>query len=142
MCLVFDERKEVFKYNVDALIRQLQFAEAVRVINLNLKNIKNARMLQMLRFCYDRLRICFRGIKDSKRAIKFCRKANFLAFFKLCPGQLPEDAFAECYKCIGKLTKAMKSFDRILQRFESQEDISFSALFHLPTYSKGSCLLE
>ena len=142
MCLVFDERKEVFKYYVDALTGRLQFAEAVRVINLNLKNIKNAKMLEMLMFCYDRLRFCFHGIKDSKRAIKFCRKANFLGFFKLCPGRLPEDAFAECYKCIGKLTKAMNSFDRILQRCESQEDISFSAIFHLSRYSKGSCLLE
>ena len=85
MCLVFDERKEVFKYYVDALIGRLQFAEAVRVINLNLKNIKNAKMLEMLMFCYDILSSCFRILKKENEQLNFAKKQIFLHFLTVPP---------------------------------------------------------
>ena len=139
--MAFSYRKLLFMCYIDALMGCVRYAEAARVINLNLKNIKNAKMLDLLMFCYDNLRFCFFAIEDGKRSIKFCRKTNFLVYFQLCLGLLPDDAWRDCYKCLGKFTKAMKLTDKKLH-FELQENTSGSLDLQQDMYDKGYCLLQ
>jgi len=67
--MTFCDRKGLFMCYICALMGCGRYAEAALVINLNLKNIKNAKVLEMLTFCYNSLHICFFGLEDGKRSI-------------------------------------------------------------------------
>ena len=136
------EKKALFEIYIYALIEALRYAEAVRVININLKKLKRVNLLEMLFFCYEALSACYFGMDDGKRAIKFCRKSHFLIYFKLCPGQLRHNAWTDCYKCSGKYTKAMKLIDKQLHRFQSEEKASSDFYLLQAMYSKGYCLVQ
>jgi len=56
-------------------------------------------------------------MRDGNRALKFFRKLNFILYFNLCSGTFSDESdicWSDCYKCLGRYTKAMKYIDKEL----------------------------
>ena len=115
--LPFSQRKCLFILYLDALKGCLRFVEIVRIIKLNLTLIKKHYFLDLLMYCYKTLGWSFYAMCDGNRALKFFRKLNFILYFNLCSGTFSDESdicWSDCYKCLGRYTKAMKYIDKEL----------------------------